>query len=231
MPQMSFLFTFLILFAFSFLYASDEIQQKEGNHLTVIQLEHDELWAGGIKEIEGIIEEIDKEQKNITVNVRAVRENRSVVRVGDATNTYSFGNTMVFAYGPNTTNFTYGDKISTVSSLKKGDGVVITMEDDKAVKINGTEQIQGIVEMIDIKSRHLTLKVGNQIKKIPFQFFRSFTIDGKRTPAEDVKVGDSVILNINLGLFRGFIAHEEKGHKTTLDDFCYSKILKRFLLC
>jgi hypothetical protein len=186
-----------MLFATSLLLASDESKPKS---LTVITQKDSFSRSNVTWHIEGIVERIDGQNKQLTVKVINVRENQTVVRVGDATNSYSFDNTSVFTYEDgNNTVFTYGDKSSNASSLKNGDEVVLTVVDDNAVKVNATKQIEGVIELIDTKREKLKLKVDNQIKDIPFRFFRIFTMDGKHVSVLDMKEGDSVSLNLNLG--------------------------------
>jgi hypothetical protein len=197
MSKKSFHFILIMLFATSLLLASDESKPKS---LTVITQKDSFSRSNVTWHIEGIVERIDGQNKQLTVKVINVRENQTVVRVGDATNSYSFDNTSVFTYEDgNNTVFTYGDKSSNASSLKNGDEVVLTVVDDNAVKVNATKQIEGVIELIDTKREKLKLKVDNQIKDSPFRFFRIFTMDGKHVSVLDMKEGDSVSLNLNLG--------------------------------
>jgi hypothetical protein len=197
MSKKSFHFILIMLFATSLLLASDESKPKS---LTVITQKDSFSRSNVTWHIEGIVERIDGQNKQLTVKVINVRENQTVVRVGDATNSYSFDNTSVFTYEDgNNTVFTYGDKSSNASSLKNGDEVVLTVVDDNAVKVNATKQIEGVIELIDTKREQLKLKVDNEMKDIPFRFFRIFTMDGKHVSVLDMKAGDSVSLNLNLG--------------------------------
>jgi len=113
------------------------------------------------------------------------------IRAGDATTTFSFDNKTVF---------TYGDRTVSAREMKIGDQVVVSGKNGKASAINGTELIEGIVEEIDSKGKKLTVKIGDRIKEIPFQFFWVATPDGKSSPVENMKAGDKVLLNVNLAL-------------------------------
>lgn len=186
-----------MLFATSLLPASDETKPKA---MTLTTETGNFSTSNLTRHIEGIVERIDRQNKQLIVKVTDVRENQTVVRVGDATNSYSFDNMSVFNYdNGNNTVFTYGDNSSTASLLKEGAEVVLTAVDDNAIKVNATRQIEGVIELIDIKREKLKLKVDNQIKDISFRFFRIFTMDGKHVSVLDMKAGDSVSLNLNLG--------------------------------
>jgi len=113
------------------------------------------------------------------------------VRVGDATTTYTFDNRTVF---------TYGDQRATAHDLKVGDEVFVSgRTKGKATKVNATERIEGVIEKIDIQEKKLTVKIGDTIKEIPFAYFWVATPDGKSATVEDMKAGDSVLLNVNVG--------------------------------
>ena len=113
------------------------------------------------------------------------------VRIGDATTTYTFDNRTVF---------TYGDHRATAHDLKIGDEVFVSsIKKGKAVKVNATQRIEGVIEKIDANQKKLTVKIGDSVKEIPFDYFWVATPDGKSATVEDMKEGDAVLLNVNVG--------------------------------
>ena len=117
------------------------------------------------------------------------------VRVGDATTTYTFDNKTVF---------TYGDHQATAQDLKIGDEVLVSGgKKGKAVKVNVTERIEGVIEKINTQEQKLTVKFGETIKEIPFSFFVVMTPDGNPATLGDMKEGDAVLLNVNVGFAGG----------------------------
>ena len=133
------------------------------------------------------------ETQHVTGTIDRMTQGSVVVRVGDATQTFSFDNKTVF---------TYGDHTSNANELRPGDEVLVTALRDKAEKVNGTEQIEGIIEQIDTKGEKLIFKVGDQLKEIQFKYFQVAHSDGKMASIQDMKVGDSVLLNLNLGFWK-----------------------------
>lgn len=125
-----------------------------------------------------------------TGTVSKVREGRVVVRVGDGSRSYSIDSTTVV---------TYGYQKSEASSLKEGDEIVITAIDDKAIEVNGTKHIKAIVKSIDIRTEILTVGIDHGLKQFPFNVFNIFKMDGKPASVLDMKVGDSVFMNVNMG--------------------------------
>ena len=133
-------------------------------------------------------------QHHVSGTVGKVRENRIVVRVGDASRNYSFDNNTVF---------TYGDEASKASSLKEGDEIVVTVtEEDKVVEVNGTKRIEAIVQSIDVETETLTVKIGDKHKQFPFSIFRLFKMDGDKIGPKasvlEMKEGDSVFIRVNV---------------------------------
>jgi hypothetical protein len=122
--------------------------------------------------------------------IEKVETNSMKVRVGDATKTFSFDNKTVF---------TYGDQKGKARDLKAGDEVFATVEQGKAAEVHGTQSLEGIIEKVDAVKKELVLKVGDQIKKIPFRYFQAFSSDGQTAAFTDMNVGDSVLLNVNMG--------------------------------
>lgn len=122
--------------------------------------------------------------------LQSLTPNSMTVRVGDATTTFSFDNKTVF---------TYGDQRGNVSDLKVGDEVFAKVKKGKAAEVNGTERIEGIIQQVDSAKKQLIVKVGDQLKKIPFHYFMAFSSEGKTASYEDMKTGDSVLLNVNVG--------------------------------
>jgi hypothetical protein len=133
------------------------------------------------------------QQKNpdrVVGKLQSLTPNSMTVRVGDATTTFSFDNKTVF---------TYGDKRGNFSDLKVGDEVFAKVKKGKAAEVNGTEKIEGIIEQVDSAKKQLIVKVGDQLKKIPFHYFTAFSSEGKTASYEEMKAGDSVLLNVNVG--------------------------------
>lgn len=122
--------------------------------------------------------------------IEAVQPNSMTVRVGDAKKTFSFDNKTVFTHGDHRVKFDY---------LKVGDEVLATVKKGKAAEVNGTQCLEGIIEQIDAVKKELLVKVGDQIKKIPFRYFMAFSSEGKEASYTDMKVGDAVLLNVNVG--------------------------------
>ena len=117
--------------------------------------------------------------------------NRSfTVRVGDARQTFSFDNKTIF---------TYGDRPASISDLRVGNEVLVRGAKGKASEVNGTEQVEGIIEQIDSAGGKLIVKIGDTLKEIPFVFFIAFDSKGQIAAIQQMKVGDSVLLNVNLG--------------------------------
>ena len=128
--------------------------------------------------ISGRIQNIDQQVQTLTV------------RTGDATTTFSFDNKTVF---------TYGDQKVSADDLKIGQDVLVQANQGKAAEINGTQQIEGIIERIDKKGQKLIVKIGDTIKEIPFIFFRVTTPEGQVASVDNMNIGDSVFLNVNVG--------------------------------
>ncbi|MCI0414173.1 hypothetical protein L0222_15420 [bacterium] len=128
--------------------------------------------------------------ERVTGKIETVRPNSMTVRVGDATKTFSFDNKTVF---------THGDHRGKVGDLKIGDEVFANVTKGKAAEVNGTERLEGIIEQIDAVKKELIVKVGDQQKKIPFRYFMAFSSEGKTASYTDMKVGDAVLLNVNVG--------------------------------
>jgi hypothetical protein len=127
---------------------------------------------------------------HVSGTLGGIKNNQIVVRVGDATKSYSFDNRTVF---------TSGNQSGSASDLRSGDEVVITTVQDKAVEVNGTQRIEGIVQSIDIEDEILTVQVGQQTKQFPFNHFRISSIEGKAASVLDMKAGDSVFIKVNVG--------------------------------
>ena len=128
--------------------------------------------------------------ERLTGKIEKVRTNSMTVRVGDATTTFSFDNKTVF---------TYGDHRGKPGDLKVGDEVVATVKKGMAAEVNGTQRLEGIIEKIDAVKKELIVKVGDQLKKIPFRYFMAFSSEGNAASYADMKVGDAVLLNVNVG--------------------------------
>jgi Cu/Ag efflux protein CusF len=123
--------------------------------------------------------------------VQQVSPGGMTVKIGDATTTYTFDNKTVF---------TYGDHQSDSRGLKIGDEVFVRgMRNGKASKVSVTQRIEGVIEKIDDQAKKLTIRVGDTIKEIPFDYFLVATPDGKSATVEDMKAGDQVLLNVNVG--------------------------------
>ena len=127
--------------------------------------------------------------ERLTGKIEKVQTNSMTVRVGDATTTFSFDNKTVF---------TYGDHRGKVDDLKVGNEVVATVKKGMAAEVNGTQRLEGIIERIDAMKKELFVKVGDQIKKIPFRYFMAFSSEGNAASYADMKVGDAVLLNVNV---------------------------------
>lgn len=112
------------------------------------------------------------------------------IRLGDATTTFSFDNKTVFNYGQHR---------SDSSDLRRGDQVLITAVKGKATQISATEQVQGVIEQVDAANKKLLVKVGDQTQEIPFDYFLPFGQEGKSASYADMKAGDAIVLNVNVG--------------------------------
>jgi preprotein translocase subunit YajC len=123
--------------------------------------------------------------------IEQVDTHSMAVRVGDATTRYTFDNKTVF---------TYGNHRTTSERLKRGDEVYVrAATKGKAQIVNVTEQIEGVVEKINLKDKTLSIKVGDEVKEIPFSYFLLTTPGGNAAAFEDMKAGDGVLLNVNMG--------------------------------
>jgi preprotein translocase subunit YajC len=131
-------------------------------------------------------------EKTVTGTVDRIDTSRNSlsIRLGDATTTFTFDNKTVF---------TYGQHRSHSSELRKGDQVLVTARQGKATKVSATEQIQGIIELIDTSKKMLLVKVGDQTKEIPFDYFLPFNSEGKPASFNDMRAGDAILLNVNVG--------------------------------
>jgi len=118
------------------------------------------------------------------------------IRLGDATTTFSFDNKTVF---------TYGDHRSHYSDLRTGDQVLISATKGKATQVSATEQIQGVIEQVDAANKKLFVKVGDETKEIPFDYFLPLGDQGKSASYSEMKAGDAVLLKVNVG-FAGKLA-------------------------
>lgn len=130
------------------------------------------------------------QSEQLVGKIETVQPDSMTVRVGDAKKTFSFDNKTVF---------TYGDRRGRVDDMRVGAEVFATLQKGKAAEVNATERIEGIIEKIDAAKKELIVKVGDQLKKIPFRYFLAFSSEGKEASYTDMKVGDEVLLNVNVG--------------------------------
>jgi hypothetical protein len=176
----SFLFIVVSIFVFSFLYASE--QSSKSSSGAGASRPAGSTGTSAASRPAGT--------NHVSGTLGRIRDNQIVIRVGDATKSYSFDNSTVF---------TSGDQQGSASVLKDGDEVIVCAEESKAVEVNGTKRIEGIVRAIDRYNEVLIIYVGQQIKRFPFNHFQVSSTEGKGASVLDMKAGDSVFINVNMG--------------------------------
>ena len=134
----------------------------------------------------------DSADHSVVGTVRSVDlANHSVlIRIGDATETFTFNNQ---------TLVTYGDKNADASHLRRGDQVVVKAQKNKAKVINASAKVTGTIENIDQAANTITISVGDKTKTIPFDLVVLVNHDtGEPAKISDLSTGDHVNVSINL---------------------------------